>query len=64
MVNVFMQREKKRIKIDACSVRELLNKLELNPGTVIIAKNNEVVIEDELLNPEDDIKIVPVISGG
>jgi len=64
MVNVFMQREKKRIKIDACSVRELLNKLKLNPGTVIIAKNNEVVIEDELLNSDDDIRIVPVISGG
>ena len=64
MVNVFMQREKKRIEIDACSVRELLNKLKLNPGTVIIAKNNEVVIEDELLNSDDDIRIVPVISGG
>jgi len=43
---------------------ELLNKLNLNSEEVILIKNNEIVTEDEMLNDEDDIKILSVISGG
>ena len=48
-------------KIDG---KSLLEKLEINPSSVILVKNNEVVLEDELLTEKDDVKILSVVSGG
>jgi sulfur carrier protein ThiS len=48
-------------KIDA---EKLLEKLKINPSSIILIKNNEVVLEDEILTEKDDIKILSVISGG
>jgi sulfur carrier protein ThiS len=43
---------------------KLLKKLNINPETVLIAKNNELITEDESLSDKDEIKILSVISGG
>jgi len=46
------------------TVLELLDKLKINPETVIVTKNNELVNQEEKLNDKDDIKILSVVSGG
>ncbi|MFW6138339.1 MAG: MoaD/ThiS family protein [Spirochaetota bacterium] len=46
------------------TVKRILEELNINPETVMVARNGELVTKDETINPEDSIKIVPVISGG
>lgn len=66
-INVFIEREKKnkKVKLDEfSSLKDLLNELKINPVTVIATRNNELIPENEKLNANDEIKILPVISGG
>lgn len=66
-IKVFYDRENKEKTIELgnnSSVKDLLEKLGINPVTVIVSKNNDVVLEDEKLKDKDDIKIISVISGG
>lgn len=46
------------------SVSDMLKKLKINPVTVIVSRKNELILEDEKLNDQDEIKILSVISGG
>ena len=66
-VNVFIDRENKNTTIELdnnASILELLKNLNINPVTVIVSRNNELILEDEKLNNKDEIKILSVISGG
>ena len=66
-VNVFIDRENKNktLELDNNSiVSDLLKRLDINPVTVIVSRNNELILEDEKLNDNDEIKILSVISGG
>jgi sulfur carrier protein ThiS len=51
-------------KSEKINGKELLEKLKINPSSVILVKNNEVVLEDEILENKDEIKILSVVSGG
>lgn len=46
------------------TVASLLSELKINPETVLVAKNDELVTADEELNDKDEVKILSVISGG
>lgn len=66
-VHVFIDRENKTTNIELSNnalVIDLLNKLKINPVTVIVSRNNELILEDEKLNEGNEIKILSVISGG
>ena len=66
-IKVFYDRENKEKTImldNNLTVKDLLTKLSINPVTVIVSKNNEIILEDERLKENDDIKIISVISGG
>ena len=66
-VNVFIDRENKNttLNLDNNSiVSDLLKKLSINPVSVIVSRNNELILEDEKLNNDDEVKILSVISGG
>lgn len=66
-VSVFIDRDNKNIMIELSNstlVRDLLMKLDINPVTVIVSRNSELILEDEQLNNNDEIKILSVISGG
>jgi len=63
-MKVFIERENKTIDIQAKTGTELLEKLEINPTTILLVQNNNVVISDVELADTDDIKILSVISGG
>ena len=66
-VKIFVDRENlnKTVKLDSTAlVLDLLKELKINPVTVIVSRNNELILEDEKLNDNDEIKILSVISGG
>jgi len=66
-INIFFERENKNKKIELnenSSVRDLLDKLKINPVTVIAARDNELIPENERLKDNDNIMIMPVVSGG
>jgi sulfur carrier protein ThiS len=41
-----------------------LDKIGVNPESVLATRDGELIPEDEILNPGDVIKLVAVISGG
>ena len=66
-INVFYDREKKEKTIELAAnslVRDLLEKMKINPVTVIVSRDNNIITEDEKLEDKDKIKIISVISGG
>lgn len=66
-VTVFIDRENKHAKLELDSssiVSDLLKKLNVNPVTVIVTRNSELILENEKLKNDDEIKIMSVISGG
>jgi sulfur carrier protein len=46
------------------TIRKALQKLDIEPDSVIITRNGELLTDDEILQQNDVIKLVPVISGG
>ena len=66
-VNVFIDRENKNSTLELNNntlLIDLLKKLNINPVSVIVSRNNELMLEDEKLKNNDEIKILSVISGG
>lgn len=66
-ISVFIDRENKNTALELGNdsvVADLLKKLGINPVTVIISRNNELILEDEKLKNNDEVKILSVISGG
>ena len=66
-IKVFYDRENKEktLELDGnTSVKDLLKKMNINPITVIVSRNDNIILEDEELKDKDDIKIISVISGG
>jgi len=54
----------KEIEIKEMSIEDLLDELGINPVEVIIAKNGEIVPEDDIVRNEDELKIIMVKHGG
>ncbi len=66
-IQVFFDREKKEktVEVDEdMSVKDLLSKININPVTVIVSRENNIITEDEKVNDKDKIKLISVISGG
>lgn len=49
---------------EALSVRQVLERIEILPETVLVVRNGTLVTEDQRLYPGDEVRIVAVISGG
>ncbi|MBW2965242.1 MoaD/ThiS family protein [Candidatus Woesearchaeota archaeon] len=64
-MQVFIEKtgQKKRIAFSG-KASGLLSALKINPETVIIVKNDEVVTDDEQLSESDEIRLLSIISGG
>jgi sulfur carrier protein ThiS len=45
-------------------VRELLEHLRLNPETVLVIRDADLLTREEKLEDGDEVEIRPVISGG
>jgi sulfur carrier protein ThiS len=46
------------------TVSELLQKIHVGPGPVVVLKNNVPISVASVLNDDDELSILPVISGG
>jgi sulfur carrier protein len=46
------------------TIRKALQKLDIEPDSVLATRNGELLTDDEIIKEGDEIKIVPVISGG
>ena len=64
MPTVILIKENATRKIEASTLKEVYERLKINPTTVLATKNNELIIESTKLSSKDKIKIIPVISGG
>ena len=65
-IDLFIERDNstQNILFSESTVLELLQHLKINPETVIVVRNNEVITEKELLHDKDKIELLSVISGG
>ena len=66
-ISVFYDREKKEKIIELANdslVSGLLEKMKINPVTVIVSRDNNIITEDEKLEDKDKVRIISVISGG
>lgn len=65
-ITVHFEKEQttKDILLTGTSVNDLLEQLKINPETVLVVRNKEVITEDEILSENDNLQILSVISGG
>ena len=45
-------------------IRKAMKVLQITPGSHLIIRRGELITDDEILQPGDVIKLMPVISGG
>lgn len=64
MPKVFIERENETKQVKARNMKEILQKLNINPEEVLTIKNNELVTLDTEVSEKDSIKLLSVISGG
>ncbi len=46
------------------TIRKALQKLDIEPDSVLATRDGDLLTDDEMLKENDVIKLVPVISGG
>ena len=66
-MDVYIERENTTKKVDIekeMNCRELLKKLNISQEAVILVKNGNICLEDEVLTNDDSLKILSVVSGG
>ncbi|KAF5069006.1 ThiS family protein [anaerobic digester metagenome] len=58
--------EKKELKEfpSNLTVKEMLELLDVPSETVVVKKNNRIVIDEELLEDGDELEVIQVIYGG
>ena len=66
-MEIYFEKENKTKKIvlkTSITLKELLKKLDVNLDSVILVKNDEICLEDEIVTNKDKIKLLSVVSGG
>lgn len=66
-MEIYFERENKTKKIilkKSISLKELLKQLDINLDSIILVKNDEICLEDEIITNKDKIKLLSVVSGG
>jgi len=64
-VKVLLRNPRREVELRGpMSVASLLQRLELNPESVLVIVGDELVPRDARIADDDDVEIRPVISGG
>jgi sulfur carrier protein len=64
-VRVCLNPQGRELQIDGVArVGDLLRRLDILPGTVLVIRGERLLTEDAPLAPEDDIELRSVVSGG
>ena len=65
MVTVILMREKEQVVLNYHgTVQDLLPQVGYSIETAVVLKNGTPVEESELVGDDDELKIIPVVSGG
>lgn len=64
MSAVLILREQEYEVKSGMTVRSALEKIGIEPDSVLATRNGELITDDELLIENDTIKLIAVISGG
>lgn len=67
MVKVYIERDNKDVELDyenPVSVKVVLKKLNISSESVILVKNGNICLDDELVSKDDELKLLSVVSGG
>jgi sulfur carrier protein len=64
-MKVVMRHPTREVTVDgAATVRQLLDRLDILPESVLVIRSNELLTRSDHLHPDDTIELRPVISGG
>ena len=63
-ITINVERTGEKIDIDVFSISDIFKKLNMDQNTVLVTRNNELLIENDELCENDEIKLLSVISGG
>lgn len=64
-MDIFIEKDSKNICLAyEGKVSGLLQKLKVNPETVIVVRGGELIADDDLVSDKDSIRLMSVISGG
>jgi sulfur carrier protein len=64
-VKILLRNPRREIEMSGpCTVASLLQRLELNPESVLVIVGDELVTRDARIDDSANVEIRPVISGG
>lgn len=64
-VKITLLPQNRTVELSRCKrVADVLSALEIIPGTVMVIRKDTLLTESEALEPEDELEIRSVISGG
>ncbi len=64
-VRVRLQPQGRELDVDGVRrVEDLLRRLQIVPGTVLVIRGDRLLTEDAALKPTDDLELRSVVSGG
>jgi sulfur carrier protein len=65
VVKILLRNPRREVEVPGpLSVAALLQRLELNPESVLVIRGDTLVTRDAHLTDADEVEIRPVISGG
>lgn len=65
LVRVRLQPQGRELEIDGVRrVEDLLRRLQIVPGTVLVIRGDRLLTEDAAIAPTDDLELRSVVSGG
>lgn len=64
-ITVIIGKDEQKLEIqEKWTIKDVLDTLNISSETVVVKRNNEVVIEEEILHEGDVIEVIRVIYGG
>jgi sulfur carrier protein len=63
-IRLVLRKQEYRIEEKAIQVKQAFQQLNLSPEAHLLVRDGELLNDNDWLRDGDDVKIVPVISGG
>lgn len=61
---IFGKKEENRKISEMTTIKEVLDAMDISSETVVVKRNNEIVMDEETLQKGDVIEVIRVIYGG
>lgn len=61
---IFGKKRENREVQENTTIKEVLDAMDISSETVVVKRNNEIVMDEESLEDEDIIEVIRVIYGG